>query len=286
MIGLSEFTINSKNCVLDNVPINRSHCMINLPGNELYWDQSLSRVAQWYCRIFGVPIVGLRIRWRTLLKLLPGGATHILDAGCGRGVISRALARSYPAAVVDALDQNAEGQETNRHLAAAMGLRNCAFIVQDLTEFNAENEYDLIVSVDNLEHIQNDQAVLNKLFRAMKSEGMLLVHVPHYYRRWPTLKWRVNFNVPGHVRPGYHQAEIVERVRRAGFVIEKTGFSYGFLENLVNNVGYAVTEAKEKHRFIYALLFPVLNVVAWLGQSIDPDLGAGVWVVAYKPAFC
>jgi 2-polyprenyl-3-methyl-5-hydroxy-6-metoxy-1,4-benzoquinol methylase len=256
--------------------------MIHLPGNELYWDQSLSTMERWYCRIFGVPIVGLRVRWRQLIKLLPNRATRILDAGCGRGVISRTLARSFPLGVVDALDQNAQSQEANRYLAAAMGLRNCNFIVQDLTELTAENEYDLIISVDNLEHIENDQDVLNKMYRAMKSQGLLIVHVPHYYRRWLAFKWRVNFNVPGHVRPGYHQAEIIERVRRAGFVVEKTGFSYGFLENLTNNIGYAITGAEERNRLLYALFFPLLNIVAWVGQFSDIGMGAGVWVVSRK----
>ena len=223
--------------------------MINFTGNELYWDPSLSKIERWYCRILGVPIVGLRVRWRTLSKLLPQNATRVLDAGCGRGVISRALARYYPLAIVDALDEDSEGQNTNRHLAAAMGQKNCKFMVQDLIELNAKYEYDLIVSVDNLEHIHDDQVVINKMFHAVKNGGVFIAHVPHYYRRWPVFKWRVNFNVPGHVRPGYHQAEIVEKVRKAGFEIEKTGFSYGLLENLANNIGYAITGSKERNRF-------------------------------------
>jgi cyclopropane fatty-acyl-phospholipid synthase-like methyltransferase len=258
--------------------------MFNLPGSELYRDPSLGRAERWYCRLFGVPIVGLRVRLRRLRKLLPDAAARILDAGCGRGVISRTLARRYPLAIVNAIDQNAECQKTNREIASATGLSNCNFLVQDLAELDAENEYDLIVSVDNLEHIQDDQDVLNRMFRAIRPGGTLIVHVPHYYRRWPVFKWRVNFNVPGHVRPGYHQPEIVERLRRAGFVTEKTGFSYGFLENLANNLGYAITAAEEKNRFLYALTFPMLNLLAWLGQSAEPDMGAGVWAVACKPA--
>lgn len=256
--------------------------MFTLPGSELFHDPALGLLERWYCRIFGIPIVGLRIRLRMLKRLLPAHATRILDAGCGRGVISRVLAARYPMARVDALDQNASGQQVNQALAQAMGLGNCVFQVGDLTEFAAEDAYDLIVSIDNLEHIEDDRAVLGRFHRAMRPEGVLLVHVPHYYRRWPVLGWRVNFDVPGHVRPGYHLPEIVERVQGAGFTIQRSGFSYGFLENLANNASYRITAAEERNRLLYALLFPLLNLVAWLGRGGHPKMGAGAWVVATK----
>ena len=252
------------------------------PGNEFFFDKKISAIGRLYCLFFGAPILGLRIRWRRLSKLLPPKASMILDAGCGRGVISRELARLFKYATIDALDRDSHAQVNNRYLADAVGLSNCNFIVQDLIDIHCEGKYDLIVSVDNLEHLKDDRCVLNKFFVAMKCDGVILIHVPHYYRRWPIFKWRKNFKVPGHVRCGYHQAEIVERVRRAGFVIEKTGFSYGFLENLVNNIGYFITGAEEKNPYFYAMVFPLLNLISWLGQFSSPCFGAGVWVVGRK----
>ena len=139
------------------------------------------------------------------------------------------------------------------------------------------------MSVDNLEHVEDDEQVLRNFFTSMRPAGTLVIHVPHFYRRWPVLAWKENFDVPGHVRPGYHLAQIVERVERAGFQIRRKGFSYGFLENLANNVSYRITGAEEKNRVIYALMFPLLNFVSWLGSFSKPRLGAGTWVVAEKP---
>ncbi len=255
---------------------------MGLPGSELYWDSSMGFLARCYCRFLGIPIIGLRIRLRRLERLLPLDATRILDAGCGRGVISRLLAKRYSEAIVDAIDLNAEGQKRNQHIADRMGLSNCHFHLADLTQLDADGQYDLVVSVDNLEHIQDDLGVLRGLYRAMRGDGVLVVHVPHYYRRWPVFKRTRNFEVPGHVRPGYHLPEIVERVRRAGFTVERTGFSYGFLENLANNLGYAITAAEEKNKLFYAMTFPLLNFVAWLGHKSNPKFGAGVWVIARK----
>lgn len=255
---------------------------MGFPGSELYWDSSLGFFERCYCRFFGVPIIGLRIRLRWLKRLLPPDAARILDAGCGRGVISRVMARRYPHAIVDAIDLNAKGQERNRQIIDRMGLANCNFLFADLTQFDADGQYDLIVTVDNLEHIDDDRGVLCSLYRAMCDGGILVAHVPHYYRRWPIFKWIRNFDVPGHVRPGYHLPEIVERVRQAGFIVERSGFSFGFLENLANNLGYAITSAEEKRKLLYAAIFPMLNLIAWIGHRGNPAMGAGVWVVARK----
>lgn len=256
--------------------------MSYLPGQEIYWDRSLRRLERCYCRFLGVPIVGLRIRLRYLQRLLPPAATSVLDGGCGRGVISRQLARRYPQARIDAIDQDQQAQHINQEIAQACHLQNCRFLVIDLTTLDVSGEYDLIVSVDNLEHIDNDLEVLQRFYRAMKPNGTLVVHVPHYYRRWPLFKWRRNFDVPGHVRPGYHLPELVERVRKAGFAVDQAGFSYGFLENLANNLGYAISGAEQKNKMLYALLFPILNIIAWLGHWGNSAMGAGVWCVAYR----
>lgn len=253
-----------------------------IPGSELYWDPSLGRLERRYCWLFGAPIVGLRIRWRWLQRLLPSTATQVLDAGCGRGIISRMLARRYPDAKINAIDQDEQAQRINQDIAQACRIANCHFRVGDLTTLDSDAEYDLIVSVDNLEHIENDLDVLQRFYRAIQPGGVLVVHVPHYYRRWPVFKWRRNFDVPGHVRPGYHLPELIERVRKAGFSVQQSGFSYGFLENLANNISYFISAAEQKNRILYALLFPVLNFVAWLGQGGRPGMGAGVWCVAQK----
>lgn len=255
-----------------------------LPGSEFYRHSSLGILERWYCRLFGIPIVGLRIRVRILSELLPANANRILDAGCGRGVISRILARRYREASVDAVDENAAAQEVNRKLAEAMQLKNCHFITDDLLNLSNKNYYDLIVSVDNLEHVQDDATLLKAFHNAMLPAGQLVLHVPHYYRRWPVFKWQKNFDVPGHVRPGYHLPEINERVRRAGFDILRTGFSYNFFENLVNNLSYAITGAQEKNKIVYAILFPLLNFIAWAAHWKMPHMGAGVWVIARKQA--
>lgn len=253
-----------------------------MPGSELYFDSRLDPLARLYCRLLGVPIVGLRIRVRRLQQILPDQASSVLDAGCGRGVITRALAKRYPSAGIDAVDADPEAQAANREISAKAGFDNCTFIDADLTEYVEPERYDLIVSVDNLEHVLDDRRVLRNFCESLQSSGVLVVHVPHFYRRWPVFGWEENFDVPGHVRPGYHLAQLVERAEQAGFEVQNRGFSYGFLENLTNNISYWISGAEEKNRVIYALCFPLLNLLSWIGSKSKPKFGAGVWIVAKK----
>ena len=173
-------------------------------------------------------------------------------------------------------------QTANREISEKAGFGNCNFIDGDLTTYSKPENYDLVVSVDNLEHILDDRQVLRNFYDSLETSGVLVVHVPHFYRRWPVLSWEENFDVPGHVRPGYHIAQLVERVKQAGFEVNERGFSYGFLENLTNNISYWISGAEEKNRIIYALFFPLLNFFSWIGSYSKPKFGAGVWLVATK----
>lgn len=74
---------------------------------------------------YRLPTVGLRIRVRGLRKRLPESASRILDADCGRGVITRYLSRQYPDATVDAVDADPDAQLSGRKFAGKSGFDSC-----------------------------------------------------------------------------------------------------------------------------------------------------------------
>jgi hypothetical protein len=122
------------------------------------------------------------------------------------------------------------------------------------------------------------------LLEALRPGGTLVVHVPGYERRWLLFGRRVNFDVPGHVRPGYRADELVTKLRDAGFTVESHRATYGMLETFTNNLSYLITGADQRRKGVYALVFPVLLVVSWFGQFSRPKWGAGVLAVARRPA--
>ncbi len=148
---------------------------------------------------------------------------------------------------------------------------------------SVSNRYDLILCIDILEHIADDQAALKKLYDVTMPGGILVLHVPALYRRYPVLRKRLNFEVAGHVRTGYEPAEIRGKVEQSGFQIQSSGFTYGFLETLANNISYMITRARMENKYLYALAFPFLNLMSWIGKGARPNtLGAGIYVVAEK----
>lgn len=252
-------------------------------GSELSLDPDVGFFERFYIKLFGVPINGLRIRLRRILPHCNGNPRRILDAGCGRGVFSFELAKKFPEAMVVGLDMDREQLAKNKFIANKAGIHNIEFRYGDVARLSNKSEFDLVLSVDNLEHIEDDQCALNALATALQPGGRLLLHVPSHERRWPLFKYRENFSVPGHFRPGYSREIITELITTTGLLqIELETYTFGLLENVSNNISYAITKAEAKNRSLYAVLFPLLNLLSWFGRNNHPLKGAGVLVIATK----
>ncbi|MFC1607965.1 class I SAM-dependent methyltransferase [Candidatus Latescibacterota bacterium] len=251
-------------------------------GKELTHDTSLSKIERVYIRFFGAPINGLRIRARRILPLIPEGCTNILDSGCGQGVFTFEVARRFPDSEVTGMDMNGDLIERNRRIAGRIGLTNCRFEEGDITEILGKKGYDLILSIDVLEHVEDDDRVLNSYMRALGDNSELLLHVPGYYRRWPVFGWKENFEVEGHYRHGYTMEDITAKVTGAGFEITDSYYTYGWIETMSNNLSYAITGAQMKRKYLYALAFPFLLGFSYFGKDSRPSRGAGILIRAKK----
>lgn len=258
--------------------------MSRFPGQELALDPGRSRFERLYTRLLGAPANGLRIRLRRVLPATDGDYRAILDAGCGSGVFSFELAKRHPEAQVLGVDSEPDLVARGNEIAERAGLVNCRFSEADVTRLGFDDAFDLVLSVDNLEHVPDDVGALETLLHALRPGGRLVVHVPGYERRWILFGRRVNFAVPGHVRPGYKAEELVGKLRDAGFEVDSHRYTYGALETITNNVSYLISGADEQNKLVYAAVFPVLLAVSYLGQFSRPRWGAGVLATATRPA--
>lgn len=256
--------------------------MIGLPGAELSLDPDLSPSERLYVRLLGAPINGLRIRLRRVLPATAGDHRRILDAGCGPGVFTMELAKRHPEAEVLGVDLDPEAVARASVVARRAGLANCRFEVADVTRLDFREPFDLIVSVDNLEHVEEDVVAMRALRNALSSTGRLVVHVPGYYRRWLAFRRRVNFHVPGHVRAGYTAEDLASKLSRAGLQVLDCHYTYGLLETFTNNVSYVITGAQRRNRGLYAFVFPFLLALSYFGQFGRPRWGAGVLAIARR----
>jgi len=251
-------------------------------GRIIRFDKTLSKTEKFYIGIFGMPINGLRIRARRILPLITSGYKNIMDAGCGQGVFTFELAKKFPDIKITGIDIDKNALEINKDIAQINELTNCNFEYQDITKMEVKDRFDLIITVDNLEHIEDDVDALKRFYRALVPGGEIIIHVPGYYRRWLFFGWSVNFDVEGHYRPGYTIEEIEKKVKDADFQIITSYYTYGWLETITNNISYWITGARMKNKYLYSFIFPFLLFVSYFGKNSKPKKGAGVLIKAKK----
>lgn len=214
---------------------------------------------------------------------ISGNPTSILDAGCGRGVFTYLMARKFPEATVRGIDTDQNQLRKNSVIAKIAKFKNVYFEQQNVSALSFTDEFDLVLSVDNIEHIEDDHQALTSLAKALKSGGELVLHVPAYERRWFIFTFQTNFDVPGHYRPGYTLNDITRKISEAGLEIKEACYTYGFLENVSNNISYLITKAEAKNKLVYAMIYPLLNFISWMGRNSRPEKGAGILIIAFKP---
>ncbi len=153
---------------------------------------------------------------------------QIADAGSGFGQYVHFLSRKYPAAKITGLDIKQEQVEDCNRFFSSIGKEQLvSFEYADLTGFNREETYDLILSVDVLEHIDDDRGVMKNLFRALKPGGVLLISTPSDQGGSDVHHDHEESFVDEHVRDGYGIKEIDEKLRTAGFGEVDIRYAYG-----------------------------------------------------------
>jgi len=163
-------------------------------------------------------------QWAKLYK----GAVRILDAGSGFGQYSFWLSGVNPEWTIEAIDVKEEQIADCTDFFNRIGRKNVSFEMADLTVFTRKDSYNLILSVDVMEHIEEDEKVFRNFYTSLVSGGMLLVSTPsdqggsdvHDHGSESSF-------IDEHVRDGYNIAELREKLGRAGFSKTEARYQYG-----------------------------------------------------------
>ena len=112
------------------------------------------------------------VRFRHLLNFLETGSKEIvLDAGCGGGTYTNALAKAMVLIAVD-FSSNAIRNAKQKSIPN----ENVFFIVCDLEQLPIrDNAIDKVASIDVLEHIERPQRVVDEISRVLSSHGQMLL---------------------------------------------------------------------------------------------------------------
>ena len=164
---------------------------------------------------WGRPANGLRIRLRRVLPATEGSYRTILDAGCGSGVFSYELAKRHPEAKVARHRQRSRaGRPGQRDRVTAPGSPTASSRRVTSPGWASTTPSTWSLSVDNLEHVDDDIEAMRTLLHALRPGGGWWSMFPVTSADGYCLGRRVNFDVPGHVRPGYRAEELVGKLRK------------------------------------------------------------------------
>jgi trans-aconitate methyltransferase len=137
-----------------------------------------------------------------------------LEIGCGTGFVISAISERFPEARLLGSEYLEEGL-----VYARQRLPDAEFTQMDARHIPYESELDAIGAFDVLEHIEEDEAVLQQICKALKPGGNAFITVPQH--RW---LWSAVDEFACHVRR-YDVKELHEKVCRAGFeVVRSTSF--------------------------------------------------------------
>jgi SAM-dependent methyltransferase len=114
-----------------------------------------------------LPLTGLVERLRTGLD--------VADVGCGQGHAINLMARAFPASRFTGIDFSDESLAAARAEAAAWGLTNARFQVQDAAAITDAARYDLVTAFDAIHDQAHPRIVLTNIRRALRPGGTFLM---------------------------------------------------------------------------------------------------------------
>ncbi len=102
---------------------------------------------------------------------------EILELGCGWGSLSLYMAARFPNARITAVSNSHSQRRHIEKLAAAQGSANLTVITCDMNDFDIEQRFDRVVSVEMFEHMSNWEELLTRVRRWLKPDGFLFIHI-------------------------------------------------------------------------------------------------------------
>jgi SAM-dependent methyltransferase len=205
---------------------------------------------------------------------------RVLDAGCGDGLLSLALARKHPAWAVTGVDLREPFLNSARARAADRSLRNVRFERRDLTEPLEAHQYDAVLALECLTEIPDDTSALKTMVDALRPGGLFVAQVPE--AGWkPILRgsepiWR------DEVRHGYTSTDLLDSLQRAGLERVQIASTFRGTAALAQEVRDRI---KHRRLGVRALAFPFFATASLFDRrGLTWGPGHALFATAWKPA--
>ena len=205
--------------------------------------------------------------------------SRVLDLGCGTGAMLEDLATISQAYGTDV-------SEVSLQYCRSRGQPRLAFADGTRLPF-ANGVFQGVVSLDVIEHIEDDAAVFAELHRVCAESAVVVITVPALRWLWSSRDERL-----AHKRR-YHRDELIERAKQAGFQVEKCSYycvtlfpAFAVAVLLRGRSGKTPQVSQDVPRlprWVNACLLRVLLVEQWVMRLVNYPVGVSLFCVLRKP---
>lgn len=218
---------------------------------------------------------GTELRYRRILPLAdPRPEDRVLEVG---KCTYQTLALTRQVRHVTVCDLDGIGRSV-----AAHGPRNLTQLEGDICSLDLESEsFDLAFAIAVFEHIPDDRAAAENLFRLLAPGGRLLVYVPdtdEHRAAWERGEY------PDHVRPGYIPEGMRELLTATGFAVVHCALENGAYSAVAGDLYHAFSRRLPGFsRWPRIAVRPFAALAAVDDRRPPGSLRWGVYAKAVKP---
>lgn len=197
---------------------------------------------------------------KIIKHLVPGKS---LDFGCGFGGFIK-FTKNYKLL-------NFIGHDVNDIALSKLKTDNIDY----LESLNSSvNSFENVVSINVLEHIQNDQDTIHNLHKLLKPNGRLILYLPQSHLLWTELD-----NSVGHVRR-YSKKMISDKLNKSGFEILHTEYVDFVGAIVILLAKYLKINLKYKKNTVIFYDKTVFKIFKYLDYLFKKIYGKNILVVA------
>ena len=219
------------------------------------------------------------------------GEKNVLDAGSGFGQYEYFMTRLNSNWNIKGVDVKDEQIADCNEFFQKIGKGDkVTFEKADLEKFSEDNTYDLVLTVDVMEHIQEDVEVFRNFYRSLRNGGMVLISTPSDQGGSDVHQEDDESFIEEHVRDGYNINEIRDKLKKAGFQVVEARYAYGkpgkVSWKLSMKYPILILNASKLFfvllPFYYILAYPVAYVLNYMDVKKSHKTGTGLIVKAFK----
>ena len=101
----------------------------------------------------------------------------VLDLGCGWGSLSLWIAEHFPNAAVTSVSNSASQRDFILARARERSIENIDVLTRDMNDFDIDQRFDRIVSVEMFEHMRNYRELFSRIDSWLVPDGRFFMHI-------------------------------------------------------------------------------------------------------------